>query len=131
MKFSRFRYLLDAYGAALERWPEPEQEPAKKLLEVSPEARDAYAEAVSLDAVLATDEIAIDAAAVTRMREAVRIRVAQTPPEEPRISALRGFFNLPIAVPYARIGALALAASVSMWIGWSSAYAAHPDLLSA
>src|ERR1700687_3032899 len=131
MKVSRFKYLLDSYGTVLERWPESEREVAKEVLDVSVDARDLYTAALSLDAALAAQEITIDATTVTRMRRVVRDRVAKAPLAEPRISALHVFSNLLMTKPYARLASLALAVGVSMWIGWSSAYAAPPDLLSA
>ncbi len=56
MPFARFRTLTETYGAAPERWPETERAAARVLLERSPEARDALADAALLDRILATAE---------------------------------------------------------------------------
>ena len=56
MPFARFRTLSETYGAAPEHWPEAERAAARALLDRSPEARDALAEAALLDRVLATAE---------------------------------------------------------------------------
>ncbi len=56
MPFARFQTLTDTYGAVPERWPEAERAAAQALLDRSPEARDALADAALLDRVLATAE---------------------------------------------------------------------------
>lgn len=56
MPFARFRTLTETYGAAPEHWPEAERAAAQALLDRSPEARDALAEAALLDRVLVTAE---------------------------------------------------------------------------
>ena len=56
MPFARFRTLTETYGAAPEHWPEAERAAVQALLDRSPEARDALAEAALLDRVLATAE---------------------------------------------------------------------------
>ncbi len=56
MPFARFRTLTETYGAAPEHWPEAERAAARVLLERSPEARDALADAALLDGILATAE---------------------------------------------------------------------------
>jgi hypothetical protein len=49
---SRFEMLIDAYGAAVERWPEEERAAALALLARSPAARAARDAAARLDALL-------------------------------------------------------------------------------
>ena len=49
MDLSRFRYLLDAHGAELGRWPEAERAAAEALLAQSSEAIAAHRAAVDLD----------------------------------------------------------------------------------
>ncbi len=56
MPFACFRTLSETYGAALEHWPEAERAAARVLLERSPEARDALADAALLDRILSTAE---------------------------------------------------------------------------
>ena len=52
MSLERLRAILDAYGAAPERWPAGERTAAVLLLDSSEEARRAHAEAMRLDIVL-------------------------------------------------------------------------------
>ena len=52
MTIDRLRTILEAYGAAPERWPEAEREGALALIAQSPEARAAVAAAQALDATL-------------------------------------------------------------------------------
>ncbi len=56
MPFARFRTLTETYGAAPEHWPEAERAAARALLERSPEAGGALADAALLDRILATAE---------------------------------------------------------------------------
>ncbi len=52
MDLQRFRWLLDAYGADLERWPEAERDAARALLIRSPEAAEARRETAELDRLM-------------------------------------------------------------------------------
>ncbi len=52
MSLERLRAILDAYGAAPERWPATERTAAVLLLDSSEQARRAHAEAMRLDIVL-------------------------------------------------------------------------------
>ncbi len=56
MARARFQTLIETYGAAPERWPEAAREAAHALLDRSPEAREALADAADLDRVLASAE---------------------------------------------------------------------------
>ena len=56
MPLARFQALIESYGAAPERWPEAERAAARALLDRSPEARGARADAALLDRVLDTAE---------------------------------------------------------------------------
>ncbi len=56
LPFARFQTLTEAYGAAPEQWPEAERAAARALLDRSPEARDALADAALLDRILTTAE---------------------------------------------------------------------------
>ena len=123
MTQSRFEWLLESYGAAFERWPEAEREDARRLLGTSPAARAAHQRALALDATLGADRLAIDAAALERMRAAIRVRVAQAAPPRPR-GRLRALW----AAPGLRLAALAAAAIASIWIGWASANTPHPTV---
>lgn len=52
MTLERFRTILDAYGAAMEKWPSDERKAAKALLSESSAARDALNQTVPLDVLL-------------------------------------------------------------------------------
>jgi hypothetical protein len=124
MRESRFEALLESYGAALERWPEAEREPARRLLAVSDAARAAHQRALALDAALDADRIAIDTATLDRLRGAIRARASLAAPTPPRRAGLARL----LAAPGLRMAALAAAAVASIWIGWASASTPHPGL---
>jgi anti-sigma factor RsiW len=125
MRQSRFEWLLESYGAALERWPEAEREAARRLLGTSPAARAAHERARALDVALAADRVAIDAATLERMRATIRERVARTPiAPAPAASWWAGLLRAPAV----RFAALAAAALASVWIGWASASSPRPNL---
>ena len=52
MTLERFRTILDAHGAAMEKWPSDERKAARALLSESSAARDALNQTVQLDALL-------------------------------------------------------------------------------
>jgi len=54
-----FRALLDTYGADLTRWPHAYRQAAHKLLQDSATARDEFADAQELDALLSVAEPAL------------------------------------------------------------------------
>jgi hypothetical protein len=56
LRLARFQSLAEAYGAAIENWPETERAAARALLERSQDARDALADAALLDRLLDTAE---------------------------------------------------------------------------
>lgn len=53
MDQTRFLYLLDAYGAGLNRWPEGEREAARALLASDTSLQPAWHEAMALDDLMA------------------------------------------------------------------------------
>jgi len=124
MRESRFEALLESYGAAIERWPEAEREPARRLLAVSPAARAAHRRARALDAALDADRLAIEPATLDRLQQAIRARAAQIAPTPPRRAGLGRL----LGAPGVRLAALAAAALASIWIGWASASTPHPGL---
>ena len=71
MKLERFLYLLDAYGADLQRWPEKDRVPARDLLAQSAEARQAQRAAARLDAALDHASPAVSGKATARVLDAV------------------------------------------------------------
>jgi hypothetical protein len=52
MTLERLEALLDAYGAAAERWPEVERDAARRMIESSAEARRMWEDAAALDRLL-------------------------------------------------------------------------------
>lgn len=117
MRLSRFEALLAAYGARLERWPDPAA--ARRLLAESPAARAALAQAERVDRALDGYAPRIDPARAARLRDGVQRRIARLPaPEPPRglgaWLARHVVLNLSL-----RFGALAAMAAVGVWIGWS------------
>jgi hypothetical protein len=52
MTIERLTQLLDAYGAAPSRWPADERDAAEAIIASSDQAREAFAEAARLDALL-------------------------------------------------------------------------------
>jgi hypothetical protein len=83
---TRFQFLLDAYGADLRRWPEPERDAAAALLASSPEAAEAQRAVRRLDRSLERAAPDISADAVARVLGALdRLEMpAQTLPVQPR-----------------------------------------------
>lgn len=52
MDIARFKHLLSAYGAAIERWPEEERNAAREFIESNPETNALLREAALLDQAL-------------------------------------------------------------------------------
>lgn len=67
MDLERFRYLLDAYGPDLGRWPPAEQAAAGTLLRRSPEAARAMRDAHSFDQALSAARQPVAAGSVERI----------------------------------------------------------------
>lgn len=53
LDLERFEQLLAVHGGRLERWPQAQREPLRRLLDASAQARARWAEAAELDALLA------------------------------------------------------------------------------
>jgi hypothetical protein len=89
MTFTRFRRLVQAYGADFQRWPERERDEARALLVVSPEAGRLLKEAQIVDAgiegALAMGRLGAneESAALARLRTGVAQRL-KTSGDEPR-----------------------------------------------
>lgn len=66
-----FTALLDTYGADLTRWPHGHRQAAQRLLQESELARDAFAEAQELDAVLRAPEPVLSEARRQRLTDAI------------------------------------------------------------
>jgi hypothetical protein len=116
MKLSRFLDMLAIYGARIDRWPDGAA--ARGLLEQSPEARAALAEAARVDGALDGFAPRVDDAAVARLRGTLQRRVARLPSAEAAgsrpWSARHMLLNLSL-----RFGALAAMAAVGVWIGFA------------
>jgi hypothetical protein len=77
MDLERFRYLLDAYGPDLRRWPPAEQAAADALLRRSTEAARAMREARSFDQALSATRQPVAEGAVERVLAHVAEPAAQ------------------------------------------------------
>jgi hypothetical protein len=112
MTMERLTQLLDAYGAAPSRWPADERDAAGAMIAASDTAREAFAEAARLDAML--DQAAPPPPAD---RLAWRLRGIGPRSEPVKIEttiARRGF-----AVAFARAAVIALALVGGVGIGLS------------
>jgi hypothetical protein len=67
MELHRFRWLLDAYGADLARWPQAERDAAQALLHRSREAAEAQRETAELDRLMRRPAPVPSAASVERL----------------------------------------------------------------
>jgi len=101
MTLERLEVLLDAYGAAAERWPEAERDAARRMIEASGEARRMWESAAALDRLL--DSLPADPPSPGL---AADVLAAASPPRAPR----RWTRVLVAAVP------LAAAAAVVLWL---------------
>ncbi|MFO7177755.1 MAG: hypothetical protein DIU78_003555 [Pseudomonadota bacterium] len=104
MTESRFRYLAEAYGSRIERWPEAERAAARALLAARPELSRVLSAEAELDA-------AFEALAVPEVPSSLERRLLDVPKRviRPRRAWLRAWF-----VP--AVG-WAAAAAVGLWIG--------------
>jgi hypothetical protein len=93
----RLSELLAAYGASPERWPEPEREAARRLVESSAEAAALAKEAAALDRVL-------DAVTIEPPSLSLAHRVLATAPRR-RVRRRWAAF---VAVPFAAAAAIVL-----------------------
>ncbi len=90
-----FTALLDTYGADLTRWPHAHRQGAQRLLQVSERARDAFAEAQMLDAVLKSPEPGLSSARRQRLTDAILDNLPDEPAtrrtvREPEARPVRG-----------------------------------------
>lgn len=93
-----FTALLDTYGADLTRWPHAHRQSAQRLLQASEQARDAFAEAQELDAVLRTPEPTLSAAGRRRLTDSILDNL----PDEP--AARRTVRDFKVVKPRADVG---------------------------
>jgi hypothetical protein len=97
----RLRELLEAYGAAAQRWPDTEREAAQRCIEQSAAARALWDEAADVDRLL-------DAVPAEAPSPALAARVLA---DAPRRRSARGWRGaLAAAVP------LAVAAAATLWL---------------
>ncbi len=108
---ARFGALADAYGGAIDRWPEAERGPARDLLAGSQAAREILAAARHLDAALA--RLPAPPPASMRLRQAVA--ALEPAAEQPRrAKSRRPWLQLPFL---ARGLAMTAAAAAGVWAG--------------
>jgi len=101
LSLARLAQLLDAYGAALGRWPHEEREAARRLIDASPVARARWEDAADLDRLLDT----VPSEAPSSLL-AARVLAAAPRPRAARVWRR----TLAAAVP------IAAAAAVTLWI---------------
>jgi len=90
MDIARFTQLLDAYGAAIERWPETERSAALRLLQDNAKARASRDDALLLDAQLDT----LPAFEAAELSPALRARVLEIPLRHPHAAKRKAWFSL-------------------------------------
>jgi len=108
-----FTALLDTYGADLTRWPHAHRQSAHRLLEASEWARDAFAEAQMLDAMLREPEPELTSA----RRQSLTDSILDNLPDEP---AAQRAVHEPNAAPKRQIAGVAAAVLrplTPLWIG--------------
>ncbi|HEV7734389.1 MAG TPA: hypothetical protein VGR62_19605 [Candidatus Binatia bacterium] len=103
MTLDRLHALLDAHGAAPERWPDGERDAALALIAASPAARALQDDAALLDALLDDDVVEPPSAALV-----ARIVAAAPAPARRRARVIR---------PTRWLVPLALAAGLALWFG--------------
>jgi hypothetical protein len=79
MGLTRFRRLLDAYGADLQRWPPAERKFAQELILVSPEAARAWRETAQFDDLLQSLAPGVAESSIARVLDTLEA----TPPPRP------------------------------------------------
>ena len=116
MDLDRFTTILDAYGAAPERWPADERVDAEQLLNASPEARSLRDRAASLDRGL--DRIATPVVSAV-LADAIARRALATPQE--RGFTLTGWLSEMLGGPplWPQLAGFAAALVVGLGIGMS------------
>jgi hypothetical protein len=123
MNLTQFRYLLDAHGSDIARWPRRVQDAARKLLAQDREAQAAQAQAQRIDALIMAAERRAAAAQVEAAvgRATAALRARPLPPQQ-----RRGFFawgwpaellDLDFAPAWPRIAALASVAALGFALG--------------
>ncbi len=101
MTLDRLRAVLDAYGAAPERWPDGERDAALALVAASPAARALRDDAARLDALLDDDVVESPSAALAS-------RIVAAAPAPRRVRVIQ---------PARWLVPLALAAGLALWFG--------------
>ena len=117
MELSRFQTIVDAYGAAPERWPDAEREEALELARSSLPAARALKQAGALDATLQGAGVraaATEDAALARLR--ARIVAAAGPRIESWFGRWFGFELTPMQL-WPSLGGLALASALGFTVG--------------
>jgi hypothetical protein len=107
---------LDVYGSTLDRWPQELQPAARQLLESSPEARQAWASAERLTALL-------DAAPDLLPSAELSARIAALPARRPQGWAA----SWPFGNPLAPLFAWAAAAAIGVFVGSGSLPGFEPE----
>jgi hypothetical protein len=117
MTIDRLREILDAYGAAPERWPAAERDAALALLAESAAARALVDAARRLDALL--DRLPTPEPRADADELAARIAAAEPRRSPPTVVPLRRAANDRLPWAWPSLAGIAAAAALGFWIGWS------------
>jgi len=115
MRLGSFARRLDAWGPALEHWPERERAAAEALLAASAAARALHGRARALDHALRHGLPQPDAEAVARLRARLARQIARAPLPAPPTPLQRLMDAWSPAIP-AGCGALAATACCALWL---------------
>ena len=107
-----FTALLDTYGADLTRWPHAQRQGAHRLLQASERARNAFADAQMLDAVLRQPEPGLSPARRKRLTDSILDNL----PDEPIARHAAREPSLPQKRQESCIGAMILRPLTPLWI---------------
>lgn len=123
MDDAKFKALLDAYGAEIERWPSAERaEARRRLAEGGRAEREAFKQAAALDALLKVQREATE----TRVPSDLVGRIMQSYDPEPRAQGFAGGGAIAIADFFglrARLTAASLLlVAAGVFAGWTSSH---------
>jgi hypothetical protein len=120
---AKFKALLDAYGAEIERWPSAERaEARRRLAEAGRAERDMFKQAAALDALLKVRREATEAKVPADL--VGRIMQSYDPPPQARGFAGGGAIAIADLLGFrARMAAASvLLIAAGMFAGWSASY---------
>jgi hypothetical protein len=132
MRRSRFRRLLEAYGADPARWPSAERDPAVLHAQTDPSARDDLAAAARLDTALETSPGGIAESKLAALIDGAAARIADLPVVErrPTRPARWRALGAPMLIPALALGCFALGLLIGLNVGPAGYTAVHDQFAS-